>query len=283
MKKLLFFLLLTQLSSSYIQLFDVIPIKFIPSTNFFCTDLDSEDFYIYVECSKNMKIPNGIYVPKVWNFSYISENPKEKNKTLDIQCDLYGDEDSHHMICKLTKKFSLFNLKGPFKRPLIWEKKDFYFTYEGEVYQSRVDNNNYGYIYRYLGHTKEKKMLSIPIKDGKNSFNYTFDKPPYFLSYEFKENLYDYYSPVMVSNISTEIPCTIINEHNVNCYFTKEMFPSSKDAVCVDNVFLKNPCGLYDETNFYMITTDGYVPQEKKVDKSNIFSNLFKKLFKKGY
>jgi hypothetical protein len=257
MKKILLFLLLTQLSSSYIQLFDVIPIKFIPSTNFFCTDLDSEDFYIYVECSKNMKIPNGIYVPKVWNFSYISENPEEKNKALDIQCELYGDEDSHHMICKLTKKFSLFNLKGPFKRPLIWEKKDFYFTYEGEVYQSRVDNNNYGYIYRYLGHTKEKKMLSIPIKDGKNSFNYTYDKPPYFLSYEFKENLYDYYSPIIVTDMSNEIPCNIVNQNNVECYFTPKMIPASDDAISAIKIYLKNPCNFNDETPFSMYISNG--------------------------
>ena len=49
MKKILF-LLLISLITSYKKLYDIIPVKFIPSTNQFCTNLNNDDFYIYVEC-----------------------------------------------------------------------------------------------------------------------------------------------------------------------------------------------------------------------------------------
>ncbi len=256
MKKILF-LLLISLITSYKKLYDIIPVKFIPSTNQFCTNLNNDDFYIYVECSRNIKIPNGIIVPKVWNFSYTSINPNEKDKKLDIECDLYGKKEGHHMICKLKNKFSTLNLKGPFKRPFTYEKTDFYFTYEGETYQSRVDNNNFGYIFEYIGHTLEKKILSIPIKDGINSFNYKYDQPPYYLTFEFKENLYDYYSPIIVTDMSNEIPCNIVNQNNVECYFTPKMIPASDDAISAIKIYLKNPCNFNDETPFSMYISNG--------------------------
>ena len=105
-------------------------------------------------------------------FSYTSINPMKKIKKLDVECDLYGEKENHHMICKLKNKFSELNLKRPFKRPFTYEKQDFYFTYKGEIYQSRVNNNNFGDIFEHIEHTLEKKLLNIPIKVGKKSFDY---------------------------------------------------------------------------------------------------------------
>ena len=81
-------------------------IKIWNINKFFLHKLWFKAFYIYVQ---NVKIPKDVYVPKIWNFSYISQNSDEKYKTLYFQYDLYGNENSHHMICKL-------NLKGLFKK-----------------------------------------------------------------------------------------------------------------------------------------------------------------------
>ena len=41
----------------------------------------------------------------------------------------------------------------------------------------------------------------------------------------------------MVSN-DTEINCTIINSHDVNCYFTKEMIPWRSDTIFTPEIYL---------------------------------------------
>ena len=52
------------------------------------------------------------------------------------------------------------------------KNKIFIFTYKGEIYQSRVNNNNFGDIFEHIEHTLEKKLLNILIKVGKKSFDY---------------------------------------------------------------------------------------------------------------
>ena len=257
----------------------ILPLNFTPSSKSFCTNLEDESFYIYVDCSSSYSIPNGLFVPNAWNFTYINQNPKEKGKDLNMTCDLYGEEKSHHMICKMTKKFSELNATGPFKRQIFPPAQTNYKTFErdGKIYKIKVENNDYGSIPPYIGHSTDKYHLSIPIKAGKNSFDYTVDKPPYYFTFEFKENLYKYYAPTMVANISTEIPCTIVSSHKVKCYFTKQMLPSSKDHINSDIFKLKTKCGFGIETPFYLFLTDGHKPQTKIIEID--FKDYLKKIF----
>ena len=241
----------------------ILPINFNTSSKSFCTNLEDESFYIYVQCSDSYQIPGGLFIPKVWNFTYINQNPKEKGKDLNMTCDLYTEEKSHHMICKLAEKFSELNATGPFKRKLFPPEPTNYKTLErdGKIYKIKVSNNDYGYIPEYIGHSTDKYHLSVPIKAGKSSYDYTVNKPPYYFTFEFKENLYKYYSPIIIANITTEIPCTIESKHKVKCYFTKKMLPSSKEYIDTGYFYLKTKCGFGIKTPFMYDLTDGNKPQ----------------------
>jgi hypothetical protein len=269
----------------------ILPLNFTPSSNSFCTNLEDDSFYLYVECSSSYSIPSGTFIKKAWNFTYINQNPQEKGKDMNMTCDLIGEEKSHHMICRLAQKFSELNATGPFKRQLFPPEQSNFKTFErdGKIYKIKVGNNDYGYIPQYIGHSTDKYHLSVPIKAGKNSYDYTVDKPPYYFSFEFKENLYKYYAPTIVANISTEIPCTIESKHKVKCYFTKQMLPSSKDYIDYGKINLKTKCGFSIETPFYSSLTDGNRPRTVIIDndylnkffenkQDNKFLNLTKKI-----
>ena len=72
----------------------------------------------------------------------------------------------------------------------------------------------------------------------------------------------------MVSDLSTEIPCNIINLTYVNCYFTKEMIPAEKkDSISSLNIYLKNPCQFNEDTPFYIFISDDYDLKSKSFNK----------------
>ena len=64
--------------------YQYILLNFIPSSKSFYTNLEDDSFYIYVECSSSYSIPNGLFIQKAWNYTYINENPNEKGKDINM-------------------------------------------------------------------------------------------------------------------------------------------------------------------------------------------------------